>query len=197
MKKNHPGVKFTKPNQVNLVGKKFGKLEVLQAAEPIKTGGKTKSRWLCKCDCGKETIKRADTLSAGTTQSCGCKPYEAKKDITEMGIRIVKEDYKNNCKRRGLLFDLDDNDFKNLILANCHYCNKEPSQTRKGRLTHAKIVYNGIDRKDNLIGYTKENCVSCCKECNFLKTDKTYEQFLNKIKSIYENRIQGIIDVEK
>lgn len=31
-----------------------------------------KSYWLCRCDCGNETIVRSDQLKSGTTQSCGC-----------------------------------------------------------------------------------------------------------------------------
>jgi 5-methylcytosine-specific restriction endonuclease McrA len=31
------------------------------------------------------------------------------------------------------------------------------------------IPHNGIDRKNNSLEYTLENCVPCCRQCNFAK----------------------------
>lgn len=51
----------------DLTGQKFGRLTALSKT---RAGGIT--RWLCRCDCGKETAARPDHLTAGKTQSCGC-----------------------------------------------------------------------------------------------------------------------------
>ena len=51
-----------------LIGKRFGKLEVIGVA-PSKYD---KLHWLCKCDCGKETVASTSGLKSGHTQSCGC-----------------------------------------------------------------------------------------------------------------------------
>ena len=51
----------------DLTGQTFGKLTVLQRGENI---GK-KVGWLCRCTCGKETIKGAWELFGGHTKSCG------------------------------------------------------------------------------------------------------------------------------
>ena len=53
---------------LNLIEKKFGRLIV------IKKQGKYKKHtlWLCKCDCGKETIVSNQALRTGRTHSCGC-----------------------------------------------------------------------------------------------------------------------------
>ncbi len=53
---------------INLVNKKFGRLTV-KSFYDIKG---TNSRWLCLCDCGKETICFGNNLKRGITQSCGC-----------------------------------------------------------------------------------------------------------------------------
>ena len=54
------------PNKLELKNKRFGKLTVISFAG--KRG--TRMAWLCKCDCGKETIVQANNL--GRTISCGC-----------------------------------------------------------------------------------------------------------------------------
>jgi hypothetical protein len=60
---------------VNLVGKKFGRLTVLEDS------GNRKGRkvlWRCKCDCGNITLVKSDQLTGGRTQSCGCLKNEVR-----------------------------------------------------------------------------------------------------------------------
>ena len=54
-------------NKEDLTGKRFGNLLVLEEA-PIQNH---KRMWLCRCDCGKETIVSACHLKGGHTKSCG------------------------------------------------------------------------------------------------------------------------------
>ena len=49
---------------INLKGKKFNKLTVLEYVG--------KSKWLCKCDCGSLITVIAPKLKSGHTKSCGC-----------------------------------------------------------------------------------------------------------------------------
>lgn len=56
------------PKLIDLTGKKFNKLLVLERAENI---GK-KVAWKCLCDCGNETIVEGYSLKTGKTKSCGC-----------------------------------------------------------------------------------------------------------------------------
>lgn len=52
----------------DLTGLWFGHL---QAVKPLpKKNGNT--RWLCKCDCGKECAVFTYNLTSGRTKSCGC-----------------------------------------------------------------------------------------------------------------------------
>lgn len=52
----------------NLAGKVFNKLTVIKY---VKRHNR-KTFWLCKCDCGKETIVDNCNLQTGHTKSCGC-----------------------------------------------------------------------------------------------------------------------------
>ena len=51
----------------------------------------------------------------------------------------------------------------------CHYCGVD-------------IEVTGLDRKDSNKGYTPDNVVPCCYDCNRKKSTKPYEQFLEEIK---------------
>jgi hypothetical protein len=54
--------------RLELIGKKFHRLTVVSFVE---MRGKH-SYWICKCECGKETITRRNNLMTGHTKSCGC-----------------------------------------------------------------------------------------------------------------------------
>ena len=53
---------------INLIGQRFGSLEVIERAES-KNG---KTFWKCKCDCGNEVTVFGYYLRSGHTKSCGC-----------------------------------------------------------------------------------------------------------------------------
>ena len=54
--------------RVDLTGQRYGKLTVLAPAENV--GNRT--AWLCRCDCGRETVVKTYHLRSGHTKSCGC-----------------------------------------------------------------------------------------------------------------------------
>lgn len=57
----------------NLTGQRFGRLIVLERANDIiRSNSQHATQWLCRCDCGNETIVRGNVLLRGATKSCGC-----------------------------------------------------------------------------------------------------------------------------
>lgn len=52
------------PNRIDLTGKRFGRLTVIEYAG--------KSKWLCKCDCGTVKAMSGEGLRKKGVQSCGC-----------------------------------------------------------------------------------------------------------------------------
>jgi CDGSH-type Zn-finger protein len=56
------------PKPDDLTGRRFGKLKVIRQAENVNN----RTRWLCKCDCGKEKIILRISLISNSTKSCGC-----------------------------------------------------------------------------------------------------------------------------
>ncbi|MBD2305837.1 hypothetical protein H6G17_09965 [Chroococcidiopsis sp. FACHB-1243] len=57
------------PRVKDLTGQRFGKWVVQEFAGRNKL---KKIQWMCLCDCGKTKVVTGDSLSYGTTTSCGC-----------------------------------------------------------------------------------------------------------------------------
>ncbi len=78
---------------INLIGKRFGRLVVIERA------GVRKSHvlWKCKCDCGNETITWGLNLRHSRTKSCGCLHKER---VREMGLGCATH---GHCRRSGEL----------------------------------------------------------------------------------------------
>lgn len=80
--------------------------------------------------------------------------------------------YRKNAQRAGREFNLDRRLFEDLVTDVCFYCGDPPSPV------------NGVDRVDNTRGYTEDNVVSCCRECNSAKRNRTrveFEQWARRI----------------
>ena len=90
--------------------------------------------------------------------------------------------YKRQARKRGLPFELTEDQFQRLVLKDCFYCEESPSNVTKKDLDEFR--YNGIDRLDSLQGYLDINCVPCCSVCNRMKQDLPIEVFLDKVKKI-------------
>jgi hypothetical protein len=54
--------------RLDLHGQRFGRLVATAMAERNHRG----PRWLCRCDCGKESVVSTRELRTGSTRSCGC-----------------------------------------------------------------------------------------------------------------------------
>ncbi|MFT8476623.1 MAG: hypothetical protein ABF682_04360 [Liquorilactobacillus sp.] len=61
---------MTACNFIDLTGKRFGKLTVIEKSGPNKSGN---IKWVCKCDCGNTKIVNGSHLRSGHTKSCGCR----------------------------------------------------------------------------------------------------------------------------
>lgn len=58
---------------IDLTGREFGRLTVIQRSGSNKDGRAT---WLCICECGEITVKTGKLLLNGHCRSCGCGEYE-------------------------------------------------------------------------------------------------------------------------
>lgn len=98
--------------------------------------------------------------------------------------------YIRDAKKRSIDFLLTKDDFLRLTKLDCHYCGSKPSlKFKSNNHGNGSYICNGIDRKNNLVGYIIDNCVPCCNVCNRMKGKLTEKVFLTYIARIYTKRI--------
>jgi len=90
----------------------------------------------------------------------------------------VTTTYRGNARTKKLPYTLAREQMGVLISGECHYCGRPPSQVFHNKATGETAVYNGVDRANDGKGYTPDNVVSCCKECNFRKGATDSAEFL-------------------
>ena len=84
-------------------------------------------------------------------------------------IKLKIRTYRANAKKRGMAFDITEDQMREFCSSACSYCG-EPA--------------TGIDRVDNTQGYIEGNMVACCEVCNHMKWNLTREAFLTKCHQI-------------
>jgi hypothetical protein len=170
----------------DLIGKKFGKLLVIERDDNDSTGA---AKFLCKCDCGNEKVIRSHDLIRGKTISCGCYHKEAiSLPNGEASFNRIYSEYKRRSKTKNVIFSISKKKFLEIITKNCFYCGSEPSNMQKNNYNTGDFIYNGIDRIDNNKGYTNDNVAPCCWKCNQAKHKMNIDEFYEWIDKIYEHK---------
>lgn len=150
-----------------------------------------------ECTCGTKFTRRGnDLLRKKGYISCGCSRnlYQRLDNPTDSLRNSVVLAYKTNANKKNLEFRLTDEEVISYFDKPCHYCgilnyNSTHTRKRKDRKFYKDrqftFNYNGIDRIDSSIGYTKENCITCCKICNISKNNLSEKEFLDWLKRAY------------
>jgi len=180
-------------NEIDMAGQKFGRLLVISRAP----SRHKRAYWNCVCDCGKSCIANGKYMRQGKKQSCGClaselsrlrKPELDKFNTLppgEAARNLLYATYICSAEKRGLDFAITKEDFVSLTQGNCFYCGMNPNQVCKPDIG-GRYIYNGIDRRDNLLGYTLTNSVPCCKLCNWMKNQFSERDFLYHCRMIVD-----------
>lgn len=163
---------------VDMIGKRYGRLLVIERAGKVQGGIAT---WKCRCDCGKEAIVRGAELRRGHVISCGCYRVEQRTKHTALGggahTSWLYSKCKSDAKRKGIIFDLSNEDFVELISGACFCCGRKGTNTMRHSAIKGEYKYNGIDRIDSTLGYVRGNVRSACWRCNRAKNDTTDEEY--------------------
>lgn len=135
---------------------------------------------------GSGTAKPLDAFDEGKQTSRvkleSGRKYDAKEDrkqsqrekqqaIKTNVLQSIK-DKKRSAAKRGKEWDLEDEFVENLLTSPCYYSG----------IYEPEVHLMGIDRVNNDIGYTAENCVPCHGHVNFMKKDMNIETFIQACK---------------
>lgn len=182
------------PNALDYTGDVINNIKVLeriqiQGSWNIKANKFVrKIKYKCSClACGEVFIRNSLSCSKRTLR-CNCQKWLKDKLAIKRSVYI---DYKKTAEKRHLNFELDFNIFCNVIIQNCFYCNTEPKNKKYNtRHKHVFLHYNGIDRIDSSVGYTKDNIVTCCPDCNRAKWQMSVDEYKIFIKRVYNRLIE-------
>lgn len=169
------------------MGRKFGRLIIIERVGSDKQGNAT---WLCKCECGNQTIAASIDLRRGHKKSCGCLQIASVSlPKGEAAFNQIFGRMLRSAKRRRYEWQLTKEQFRVLTQRPCYYCGVEPNQGNclSASALNGLYLYNGLDRVDNSRGYIIDNLVTCCGTCNRAKRTMTTEQFKVWICQIYEH----------
>lgn len=106
-------------------------------------------------------------------------------------MEIERKAYKRHrkgAKKRKICYSLQFRQFSKLRSGPCFYCG----------IRRPKLYTGGwIDRLDSAVGYVNENCVSCCFECNTLKSvyPKELVPLLAYYRVVYQIKRNGQVPI--
>lgn len=180
------------------IGKVYGRLTAVEISDRTNKG---KSRFvICKCQCGNICEVRATLLTNINTVSCGCYKKERLLETNliapgEASFNAMEGQYIKRARKKNWTWELTKEQFREIALKNCFWCNREPSprnvysSSNMSRFISDRgwIKVNGIDRIDSNKGYEIKNCVPCCIECNLSKSNKTAKEFFEHCKRVVDN----------
>lgn len=98
-KREKERIRKIKEKDQSEIGKKYGKMTVIEVIRPEK--GNTKFK--CKCECGREYIGTAKYIKYGNIVSCGCLSKEIKeKAIKTKRLRGIYHGMKERCYNKNI-----------------------------------------------------------------------------------------------
>lgn len=199
--------------RIDLTGKKFNCLQVINYHHTQKPRGE--SYYSCLCDCGQTTIVSAGHLKNGHTKSCGCLQI---KTVTERSMNNTWGRKYDDPKEVSAKFVWEGNyddggsfeTFMRLSQEECYYCGISANQSncfnkyinQDNQLTNTDVSfewanqayfrYNGLDRIDPTKDHSEDNIVPSCFPCNRAKDDRTMKEFVEWLTRISNHFLRKI-----
>lgn len=174
---------------IDRIGEKYNRLTIISIAK----SENNRTFFNCLCDCGNSCTIESGHIFRKTkpTGSCGCLLLDfLHRNINKdpWPIEFKRWKYVNIRNRPHIALDITFEQWKILSHGNCYYCGCPPKRTTRSGQNNEDNKIAGIDRKDNAIGYTIDNCVSACWTCNKLKNVMSDSDFLEAITNIYTHQ---------
>lgn len=140
---------------IDITGQKFGRLTAIKKNGFDVSPSRKHIKWDCLCDCGNFTNTRVNALKSGGTISCGCAVVgNVKHGLSKTSEYLVWNNIKARCNNP------KNTEYKNYGERGIKVCSDWESSFDNfyrdmGQKPSQK---HSIDRIDNSLGYSKENC---------------------------------------
>lgn len=182
--------------RIEMVGRKFGHLLVLEDAG--RGGTQNKLRWKCQCDCGNTHVVDGAHLRRGSISSCGCSKVGENNaawtgcgDLTGSLWSMIKNGANHRHRNRKIEFDVTVEYAWELFL----------KQGRKCALSSIPLIMNktygaghtaSLDRIDSQKGYVEGNVQWVHKDINLMKNVLNQSHFIDLCR-----RVTNSVDLTK
>jgi hypothetical protein len=179
---------------IDLSGKKFDFLTVIELSSRDKLKGKT--YWRCICDCGTERVVASSVLnSKSSIARCdNCKAFADKK-LRWKGYEEISGDFyrsiSDGAASRGFDFLVSIEDLWSLFLKQDKKCALSGQFLILSKGRRHEVGTASLDRIDSKVGYIPENVQWVHKDVNFLK-NKYPEEYLLKICKMVSDKFSGV-----
>lgn len=149
------------------------------------------------CECGTQKVMSAYHLTSGKSTQCRrcaalSNPGNALRRMggTHLAANDKFNQYRKGARDAGRVWEPTFEQFLEITQEPCFYCGSAPSNVNRipEKEWAEDFWYNGIDRIDSRDGYLLDNIQPCCWKCNYMKRDKSQDDFLNHVRRIARYR---------
>ena len=170
----------------DLLGQRFGSLTVIAETSKRVSGQVV---WLCKCDCGNESLVKMGHLIDGTTKSCGCKQRTACITHGKTYTRIyhIWCTMKARCYRESCI---KYSKYGGRGIVMCEEWRNDFSEFYNWSMEHGYNDSLSIDRIDNNKGYYPDNCrwATASEQANNTSTNRRF---------VFEGKDQTVAEIAR
>lgn len=164
----------------NLVGKKFGRWEVVEYRGINQLH---KSTWLCRCSCGTEKVVVEGNLKSGVSKSCGCATKEAMKNNTfsKKHGKSLTRPYRLWSKMMSRCYKKYDREYMSYGGRGISVCKRWHDFVNFYADMGDRPNDKTLDRIDNSKGYSPDNCRwATIKQQNNNRRNNTIIEYLGR-----------------
>ena len=155
---------------IDINGQRFGRWTVLRRAPNCKHN---RSKWLCRCDCGREREVDSKSLRIGHSQSCGiCNRKSRTHGLSGTQQFFMWGNAKRRAKAADIPFDIKVTDI--VIPTHCPCLGVPLEHGTRSQKDNSP----SLDRIIPKLGYVKSNIWVISARANRIKNDATAEEII-------------------
>lgn len=162
-----------------LSGQRFGYWTVLERRDNIRSNGKCRGAWLCRCDCGNEVVIDQCNLLSGKSKSCGC--FRREEQSARQGTHRDSGTKMYNvwCAIKRRCYNTHTKEYPRYGGRGISMCDEWRNSYESFKEWAVNNGYDDsltIDRIDNDKDYTPDNCrfVTMREQCNNRSSNRVY-----------------------